>query len=542
MESHGTARVVAGRYRVDARIGTGAMGTVWRGYDEMLHRVVAVKEVAIPFGMAAPDAEKLRERYLREARAAARLRHPGVVGVYDVISEEADDNDDDAGRVWIVMEFVEAQNLASLLRERRLTTEETAHIGLQLLAALTAAHQAGVLHRDVKPANVLVQDDEEGKLRVTLTDFGVASISGDSSLTRTGQLVGSPAYLSPERLSSTGVAGPPSDLWALGCTLYAALEGHPPFRSTDQFEVISSITIEPVPAPKRAGNLEPILAGLLEKDPRRRWDASRARRALQDVQAGKAIENTGTWGASPTAPTSPAIPPKPPVTPITPHTTTTASTTRKGTEYRARRTRWKRNLTISAIVAAIVVVAVLLVHLFGRWPSFADANSDTRANSEITPMPEATRFYNSSFPYSMDRPKSWSANCERPLECEFSPPKNEPVSGQLRILVIVESAPGSDAEELTRKENSRNKRDRVKYEEISLDKATFGDHKGWLVEYSFMNANGTVRHVRVFRMNGANNLVYSISLNADARDFPSYEYILTAAITSFKESGPAETR
>ncbi len=282
--------MVAGRYRLDSHLGSGGMGTVWRGWDEVLRRQVAVKEVTIAPGLPDAEAELLRERYLREARATARLHHPAVVGVYDVIPE--------SGRVWIVMELVNARDLAAVLREEGpLDPIRVAYIGLQLLDALDAAHAAGVLHRDVKPANVLIADED----RTVLTDFGVASVAGDSSLTRTGQLVGSPAYLAPERLTG-GTVGPASDLWSLGCTLYAATEGKPPFARPEQFAIIAAITVEPVPPARNAGLLTPVLYGLLEKDQTARWTSAKARAALGRVAAGEQVESTVGWGAPPLAP------------------------------------------------------------------------------------------------------------------------------------------------------------------------------------------------------------------------------------------------
>ncbi|MCW2505305.1 MAG: serine/threonine protein kinase [Actinomycetia bacterium] len=261
------------------------MGTVWRGWDERLKRAVAVKEVVIPDGMPTAEAERLHERYLREARAAARLRHPAVVGVYDVISE--------AGRVWIVMELIAGRDLAAIIRtDGPLDPLSAAKIGRQLLDALDAAHTAGVLHRDVKPANVLITEAN----RAVLTDFGVASVIGDASLTRTGQLVGSPAYLAPERVTG-GKIGPPTDLWSLGCTLYAAVQGRPPFARDEPFAIIAAITLEPIPDPVAAGPLAPVLYGLLEKDFTERWDSLRTRRALDLIIAGKEVEQQPGWGS-----------------------------------------------------------------------------------------------------------------------------------------------------------------------------------------------------------------------------------------------------
>ncbi|WP_241682832.1 serine/threonine-protein kinase [Actinomadura sp. J1-007] len=209
-----TERVVGGRYRLVERIGRGGMGTVWTAVDETLRRDVAVKEVLLPEGLSAEERRVAGERARREARAAALIDHPGVVTVHDVVVED--------GRPWIVMELIEGRSLGALIRENGPSHPKwVATVGLRLLDALEAAHARGVLHRDVKPGNVLLADG-----LVYLTDFGIASIEADTSLTRTGALVGSPGYMAPERLREEP-AGPGSDLWSLGATLYTAAEGAP---------------------------------------------------------------------------------------------------------------------------------------------------------------------------------------------------------------------------------------------------------------------------------------------------------------------------
>lgn len=314
-------RIIAQRYRIDDKLGSGGMGTVWRGWDTALQRPVAIKEVVIPAGVPAADAQLLRDRYVREARAAARLRHANVVAVYDMIAAPPDVNETNGGIVWTVMELVAARDLAAIISQsRRLAPRVVAQLGLQLATALSAAHEAGVLHRDVKPANVLVclpgGDDSDvniatqvAQARVVLTDFGIASIAGDPSLTRTGQLVGSPSYLAPERLATGSSCDAAADLWALGCTLYAATEGHPPFYGDDPFVVISAITSTPIPQPRHAGALTALLRGLLDKDPVRRWDIDRAiaslQRATEDGPASHgftpaAVNHSGVSEASPT--------------------------------------------------------------------------------------------------------------------------------------------------------------------------------------------------------------------------------------------------
>ena len=288
-ENPGTERVIAGRYRLLSPLGEGGMGTVWRARDEVLQREVAVKEVRAPGGLASDDVERMYARLEREAWAAARVANRNVVTVYDVATED--------GRPWIVMELVRGVSLADLLdAEGPLTPQRTAHIGAEVLAALRAAHDAGVLHRDVKPANVLMSNDG----RVVLTDFGIAMVEGSSALTMTGEVIGSPEFLAPERALGR-TPGPESDLWALGVLLYAAVEGHSPFRQNTPLSTLRAIVDEELPTPQLAGPLTPVIEGLLRKDPAERLSAEQAERDLRLVAAG------GTPRAS-TAPTTPYSP------------------------------------------------------------------------------------------------------------------------------------------------------------------------------------------------------------------------------------------
>jgi serine/threonine protein kinase len=250
------------------------MGTVWRAADTLLRRDVAVKEVILPPGLAPSDRDSMYERTMREARAAAALQHPAVVQVYDVVQE--------SGRPWIVMELLDARSLADMIIEDGpIPPRVVAKIGIALLGALEVAHAHGVLHRDVKPANVLICSDG----RCVLTDFGVAKLPTDVQLTTPGMVLGSPHFISPERAMGNDF-GPPSDLFSLGVTLYTAVEGRPPFDKGDPIETMHAVVEDP-PAPSvRAGSLDPILMGLLEKEPSRRFDAQTARTMLRQQLAG----------------------------------------------------------------------------------------------------------------------------------------------------------------------------------------------------------------------------------------------------------------
>ncbi|MCW2915290.1 MAG: serine/threonine protein kinase, partial [Actinomycetia bacterium] len=273
-------RLVGNRYRLVAAVGRGGMGTVWRAYDEILDREVAVKEVLLPPGLSAAERDVLYQRTFREARASARLSHPGVVTVHDVIEED--------GRPWIVMELVRARSLQDVIDEDGPVTPRTAaDIGRQVLAALSHAHQAGILHRDVKPSNVLITEDG----RAVLTDFGIAQVEGDATLTQTGLVMGSPAYIPPERVQGER-AVPASDLWALGATLYAAVEGKAPYERSDAMSALAAALTEEVPPPRNAGSLRRVLLGLLARTPAERMTAETAMPLLSEVANERVVPPT----------------------------------------------------------------------------------------------------------------------------------------------------------------------------------------------------------------------------------------------------------
>jgi eukaryotic-like serine/threonine-protein kinase len=250
------------------------MGTVWRAADTLLRRDVAIKEVILPPGLAPSDRDAMYERTMREARAAAALQHPAVVQVYDVVHEN--------GRPWIVMELLDARSLADMvIEDGPVAPRVVAKIGIALLGALEVAHAHGVLHRDVKPANVLICSDG----RCVLTDFGVARMPTDVQLTTPGMVLGSPHFISPERAMGSEF-GPPSDLFSLGVTLYTAVEGRPPFDKGDPIETMHAVVEDPPTPTSRAGSLDTVLMGLLEKDPGRRFDVQTARTMLRQQLAG----------------------------------------------------------------------------------------------------------------------------------------------------------------------------------------------------------------------------------------------------------------
>ncbi|WP_367044356.1 serine/threonine-protein kinase [Streptomyces sp. Je 1-332] len=267
----GAGRLIAGRYRLLSKLGHGGMGTVWRAKDETVDREVAVKEPRIPDHLPERERANVFERMRREARAAARLDHPAVVNVHDVAVED--------GQPWIVMELVQGRSLGAALQEGTLGARDAARIGLEVLGALDAAHQAGILHRDVKPDNVMLGQHD----RVVLTDFGIAQIEGETNLTDTGGFVGSPEFIAPERVLGQR-PGPASDLWSLGVVLYAATEGVSPFRRNNTPATLQSVLNATPAAPASAsGPLAQAINGLLAKDPARRPRAAQVRALLEEA-------------------------------------------------------------------------------------------------------------------------------------------------------------------------------------------------------------------------------------------------------------------
>jgi serine/threonine protein kinase len=274
------------RYELGRALGAGGMGRVWLARDSKLDRDVAIKEILLPDELVEADREALRRHMLREARASARLAHANVVRVYDAFEE--------GGGAWIVMEYVPSRSLQQVLdADGPLSPERAAEVGLAVLAALTSAHAHGVRHRDVKPANVLLADDG----RVVLTDFGVAAVDGESIATSSGLVVGSPQYMAPERIRD-GEGNEPGDLWSLGATLYAAVEGQPPYRRGSVMETVTAIAAEEPPPPTRAGPLLPALDGLLVKDPAARIDAAEAERLLRAAIAPPVRSHRRIWLAA----------------------------------------------------------------------------------------------------------------------------------------------------------------------------------------------------------------------------------------------------
>ncbi|MER5519174.1 serine/threonine-protein kinase [Streptomyces sp. NPDC002763] len=302
-------RLIAGRYRLETRLGRGGMGVVWRATDQLLGRQVAVKELIVDDSLPDDDARLRRDRTLREAQAVAQLHHPHIIVVHDVVEE--------GERPYIVMELIDGGSLADRIsRNGPVDVGEAARIGIALLSALRTAHTAGVLHRDIKPANVLVEADTG---RVVLTDFGIAQVAGATTLTETGSFVGSPEYTAPERMSGSR-SGPASDLWSLGALLCAALSGESPFRRDSLGGILHAVVSDEIRPPAQAEPLLPVVRGLLERDPERRLGAAEAERMLRgflETGAVAVASTTESVGVSAYTPTQRDLPWPPAPAPAT---------------------------------------------------------------------------------------------------------------------------------------------------------------------------------------------------------------------------------
>ena len=347
----GHGRVLVNRYRLDDVIGTGGMGRVWRGTDTLLDRPVAVKELTTPPGLPDHEVEVLRTRMIREARSAAQLSHPSIITVFDVADED--------GRPWIVMELVQGPSLGALLSDGgALPVRRAAEIGEQMAAALSEAHRRGIVHRDIKPGNVLIADDD----RAVLTDFGIAHLDGSTHLTSTGLLIGSPSYLAPE-VAHGYSATPASDVWALGVTLYQAVEGTLPFDRPTPMSTLTAIVTQDLPEPARAGALAPLLAELCAKEPEDRPTSDRVRARLREIREAAEADSTSAMAAAPIPVATPTPDPTPEPTATgtaapaegTP-AVAAAGSPAGGATNGGRGSKRPRNLAIAA-VAGVVLVA-----------------------------------------------------------------------------------------------------------------------------------------------------------------------------------------
>ncbi|HEV2766218.1 MAG TPA: serine/threonine-protein kinase [Acidimicrobiales bacterium] len=373
--------LVGGRYRLGRRLGTGGMGVVWEGEDTVLQRPVAVKAVDLPSHLTDDDRHSLRSRVLREARSAARINHPATVRVFDVV--------DDGGRLYVVMELVRAPTLAEVVEERGpLSVPEVATLGLGVLGALEAAHQAGIVHRDVKPGNVMMLEDGG----VKLADFGIASVKDDTRITSAGLVLGTPSYMAPEQATGQPTEAP-ADLWGLGALLYYSVEGVPPFDRGEALPTLNAV-LHDAPRPmERADGLEPTVTALLDKDPARRLSVAQAREALEEVADRRAAAPTTVAAPASATAVLPAQQPPPP-----PERRAAPPPPPPRPAPRPDKSGWG---WLGALAAVIVLVALAAVAL---------ANAGDNGAEEAAPGPETTAA----------APDDTTAELEAPPETEAS--------------------------------------------------------------------------------------------------------------------------
>ena len=539
-------RLVAGRYRLLSPLGAGGMGTVWRGRDELLGREVAVKEVLFPRGLSEEDREVLRERTRREARAAARLDHPSAVTVYDVVQQD--------GAPYLVMELVEARTLADVVRtDGPLSPQRTAQVGLALLGALETAHRQGIVHRDVKPGNVLLcPDTSAGPGRVVLTDFGIASTAGDASITSTGLLLGSPSYIAPERARGQSPQ-PASDLWSLGATLFTAVEGRPPYDGGDPLSTVTAVVTGQHEPFRAAGPLVPVIEGLLARDPAARLSPERARSELlgvadsapttvlrrptpdpaaerrterttvlpvHDLQAAVAAADRRPVSDDLLADTDPALAVVPGPQPL--------AAPRRPVPAAARR---RRSWAPAALLVAIVLVATAIGgYLLSQREPGDERTASTSPSADpsptVAPLPEGWTRYEDPEGWSVGVPPGF-VRSDRSGQVQL---RDEERRRTLR-LDVVRSTDGPAAT-LTRLSSAYASQLEA-YEQVRLEPVTFRD--GTAVELEFTWFSQTELQVldRAFE-DEAGEQVYTAYWQTNARDFPESLPVLEQILETFQ--------
>ncbi|WP_030854691.1 serine/threonine-protein kinase [Streptomyces sp. NRRL S-475] len=575
--------LVAGRYRLAESIGSGGMGRVWRAHDEVLHRSVAIKELTAALYVSESEQAILLARTRAEARAAARINHSAVVTVHDVLEHD--------GRPWIVMELVEGRSLADAVKEEgRVEPREAARIGLWVLRALRAAHTAGVLHRDIKPGNVLLGRDG----RVLLTDFGIAQIEGDTTITRTGEVVGSVDYLAPERVRGND-PGPSSDLWALGATLYTAVEGRSPFRRTTPLTTMQAVVEEEAAELRHAGPLTPVIISLLRKDPGTRPDVSEAEQMLaeaaegrrpngaqayvptqyggatpyRDSHSGTGTAATGTSGTgtsgtgpmgtgsgshpgaplppmagTPATGTSPAgTAPYGPTGPTGPTTIGPTTIGPTGTGPQPTGTGRRRRLrTLALVVALAAIIGGATAVLLQQWHQNRQGGSGSSVSTTQGPggsVPASWTRYDDPVGFSLYLPKGWKRTPFGP-QGELKQIDYSPDGGRHFVRIAVDTSPDFADPYAHQLDLEQQLRRLVDYKRVTLERNVYRDREGARWEYTwtaqpkdirFPGPRRAVEETYVAR----DGTEYALYMSAPAADWPKASKQFKALLQGWQE-------
>jgi hypothetical protein len=464
-----TRDVLRDRYELLERLGRGGMGEVWRARDRVLGREVAVKEVAFPEELQGAQRSSMQTRVLREAQAAAAITHQGVVTVYDVVQEE--------GRAYIVMELVQGESLAHRVgREGPLPPERAAEIGRQVGAVLEAAHHRGIVHRDVKPGNVMVT--EHGAVK--LADFGIATLRDQTSLTMSGQIFGSPQYMAPEQARGDQ-AVPATDVWGLGATLFFAVEGRPPFQRDHPLATLTAVMSEDLPPMPNAGPLRPVIEAFLRKDPQDRPSTAQAVATLGAAAAGGREPEREETAAVTTAElfvedeqsvvTEPAPAPRPEAAPPPP--------------LRAGRSRWPAVVAVMGVLGLVVAIAFLLF-LPGDEPTTPQQTPNSPAAEEPAVPGDWQPYEDAAVGYLISYPPGWEIEPLDDTRTDFT----DPQSGTF-LRVDWTDSPGPSPVAAWRSYSRDFAASHEGYQEIRIEPTTYQDFRAAEWEFTFQEGGAT---------------------------------------------------